>query len=98
MNPIFGHGGRKINRTQRHPQYSRQEMRPFFAEVAKGYCRKQAADRCGYPREYVLNTLYSHDDMMDQMLMLAMRAGYRIRAGLQRPPLDRYDGLYSTEE
>jgi hypothetical protein len=83
-----------IKRTQRHPQYSDHELIPFFSEIEKGYCYKQAADKCLYPREWVLNTLYSDDDTMGHMLDLSMAAGELIRTGLLPAPSDRYDGLY----
>lgn len=97
-NRFFPKAGPVVERTQRFPKYSDEEMVPFFAEIEKGYCYKQAADRCKYERKWVLNTIYSDDETADHMLMLAMRAGARIRAGLQPAPLDRYDGLYSTGE
>jgi hypothetical protein len=83
-----------IKRTQRYPQYSDHELIPFFSEIKKGYCYKQAADKCLYPREWVLNTLHSDDEAMEHMLDLSMQAGALIRAGEQEPPPDRYDNLY----
>jgi len=93
-NRLLSHPKGNIKRTQRYPQYSDHEMMPFFAEIAKGYCYKQSADHCLYPREWVMNTLYSDDDVFGHMLDLSMVAGARIRAGEQEPPYDRYDGLY----
>jgi len=84
-----------VKRIQRYPQYSDDEMIPFFEEISKGYCYKQAADHCLYPREWVMNTLYSDDDTYGYMLDLSIIAGARIREGLQQPPLDRYDRLYN---
>lgn len=86
----------RVKRLLRFPRYSDEEMMPFFDEIAKGYCYKQAADRCLYPREWVLNTIYSDDEVFDHMLSLSMQAGARIRAGLQPAPPDRYDGLYES--
>ena len=86
---------RKVVRTQRHPQYSDDEMKPFFAEIAKGYCVNQSADRCEYPRKWVWNTIYSDDDTAGYVLDLSMEAGGKIRAGLMAPPPDRYDGLWN---
>ena len=86
----------KIERTQRFPIYSDEELKPWFAEIAAGYCYKQAADRCLYVREWILNTMYSDDDVSGYMLDLSMQAGARIRAGEQEPP-NRYDGLYNQE-
>jgi len=86
---------KNVKRIQRHPQYSDEEMMPFFEEISKGYCYKQSADHCLYPREWVLNTLYSDDDVIGHMLELSMVAGALIRAGEQEPPLDRYDKLYN---
>jgi len=82
-----------IQRTQRFPSYSDRELEPFFAEVAKGYCYKQAAARCLYPAEWVLNTLYSDDDIAVHMLNLSMMARAQIETG-KIPAPKRWDGLY----
>ena len=87
---------KRIKRTPRFPIYSDHEMMPFFDEIAKGYCYKQAAARCLYPDEWVLNTIYSDDEVSDHMLSLSMVAGARIRAGEQPAPPDRWDGLYNA--
>ena len=92
-NPIFGRTNFPIKRTQRYPQYSDDEMRQFFAEIAKGYCVNQSADHCGYDRETVRNTLYSDDEIYAHVLDLSMVAGARIRAGELQAPA-RYDKLY----
>ena len=84
----------KIKRTQRFPVYSDDELMPWFAEVAKGYCYKQAADKCLYVREWILNTMYSDDDVSAYMLDLSMIARALIEKGEQPAPIDRYDGLY----
>jgi hypothetical protein len=88
-----GHRRGFVKRTPRFPRYSDDEMLPFFNEVAAGYCYKQAADRCLYPQEWVLNTIYSDDEVCQHMLELSMVAGALIRAGKQVAP-KRYDGLY----
>lgn len=91
--PYFGAQCQKVQRTQRYPQYSDHEMSPFFAEVAKGYCWKQASERAKMVPKWVNNTLYSDDDRMELLLDLAIAAGEKIRSGLVPVP-DRYDGLY----
>ena len=91
---IFGPSNFPIKRTQRYPQYSDHELTPFFKEIALGYCYKQAADRCLYPREWILNTLYSDDETYSHMLDLSIQAGALIRSGNHPAPPDRYDGLY----
>ena len=90
-NPVFG--GRQGTRKQRYPQYSADEMERFFAEVAKGYCWKQSADRARMVRKWVDNTLNSHNHLMDRLIDLAIEAGEQIRAG-DMPAPDRSDGLY----
>lgn len=85
-----------IKRTQRYPQYSDHELIPFFEYISQGYCYKQAADKCLYPPEWIMNTLYSDDDTYGYMLDLSMAAGARIRAGAQKPPPDRHDRLYDA--
>jgi hypothetical protein len=92
-NPLCGIVEQKIKRVQRYPQYSDQEMEPYFIEMSAGYCCKQAAKRCGYPWEWVENTLYSDDDTLGHVLDLSMVAGEKIRNGAQDAP-DRWDGLY----
>lgn len=82
-----------IKRTQRYPQYSDEEMEPWFAEIAKGYCYKQATDRVKYDLNMVENTLYSDDETMGHMLDLAMVAAAEIRLGRREVP-DRWDGLF----
>lgn len=84
-----------IQRTQRYPQYSDHELIPFFAEIAKGYPVDQAADRCLYPRKWIMNTLYSDDDTYCYVIDLSMVAGAMIRSGQMPAPADRYDGLYN---
>jgi hypothetical protein len=91
--PTCGCSLKKIERTQRHPQYSDEELKPFFAEVSAGYCFKQAAYRCGYPWERVNNTLLSDDETMGYCLDLSIAAGGEIRSGHRVAP-DRWDGLY----
>lgn len=83
----------RVQRVQRYPQYSDDELKPWFAEVAKGYCFWQAAERCGYDRQTILNTIYSDDEVFDHGLSLSMWAGAKIRAG-ELPVPDRHDGLY----
>ena len=68
-------------------------MEKYFEEVAKGYCWKQSADRAAMVREWVDNTLKSHDHLMDRLLALAIKAGAQIRAGELEAP-KRHDGLY----
>ena len=84
----------RIQRTQRYPQYSDHELEPWFGYVAQGYCFNQAADKCLYPRKWIWNTIYSDDDVAHYALDLSMAAGARIRAREQKPPADRYDGLW----
>ena len=83
----------RIERVQRHPQYSDEELKPWFAEVAKGYCFWQAAERCGYDRGTILNTIYSDDEVFDHGLSLSMWAAAKIRMGEMGVP-DRWDGLF----
>jgi hypothetical protein len=83
----------RIQRLQRHPQYSDEELKPWFAEVAKGYPFDQAAERCGYVVEWIMNNVYSDDEVFDHALTLSINAGARIRAG-ELPIPDRHDGLY----
>jgi hypothetical protein len=92
-NPLCGIVERKIERVQRYPQYSDEEMKPYFIELSAGYCCKQSAERCGYAWGTVENTLYSDDDLYGHVLDLSMIAGSKIRTGLQPAP-DRWDGLY----
>lgn len=93
---FFRPSTRKIERTQRFPIYSDEEMIPIFEQISKGYCYKQASAICLYPAEWVLNTMYSDDDIGGYLLDLSMVAGSLIRSGLLAPPLDRWDGLYGT--
>ena len=93
--PLCGNSRFPIKRDQRHPQYSDHELTPFFSAISAGYCVKQAADKCLYPREWILNTIYSDDEVYAHMLDLSMLAGALIRSGEQKPPEDRYDGLYN---
>ncbi len=83
----------KIDRIQRYPQYTDYELMPFFAEVASGYCVKQAAQRSMLVLDWVMNTIYSDDDTCSHVLDLSMVATYRIRAG-QMPIPDRWDRLF----
>jgi hypothetical protein len=85
-----------IKRLQRYPQYSDEELIPWFAEVAKGYPFDQAAERCGYDTVTIMNTVYSDDDTYDHALMLSINAGAKIRAG-ELPIPDRHDGLYASK-
>jgi len=85
----------KVKRTQRYPQYTDDELKPWFDEIAKGYCWMQATDHCGYSRDIMQNTMYSDDDILHHMLDLAMQAGALIRAG-KLPIPDRYDKLYEV--
>lgn len=84
----------RIERLQRQPQYSDEELAPWFAEVAKGYPFDQAAERCGYVVEWIMNTVYSDDEVCDHALGLSIEAGAKIRAG-ELPIPDRHDGLYA---
>jgi len=70
-------------------------MMPFFKQISKGYCIKQSADICLYPRDWVWNTIYSDDEVADHTLYLSMVAGAKIKAG-DLPIPHRYDRLYST--
>jgi hypothetical protein len=90
LGPIF----KPIARTQRHPQYSDTELKPFFDEVGRGYCFNQSADRSGLDRKTLWNTLYSDDETLGYALDLSMHAGALIKAGALPIP-DRHDGLYS---
>ena len=83
----------EVKRTQREPQYSEHEMERFYEQVAKGYCWKQSADNAAMVREWVDNTLRSHDKLMDRLIDLAIKAGAQIRAGELEAP-SRRDGLY----
>lgn len=83
-----------VKRKQRYPKYSEDEiLRVFAPEVSKGYCFKQSAERCKFVFEWVENTLYSDDELLDHMINLSMAAGARIRAG-DLPVPDRHDGLF----
>jgi hypothetical protein len=82
-----------IKRTQRYPQYSDHELAPWFAEIAKGFCFEQAAERCKLVWPWVQNTFYSDDEVMAHGLELSMVAGALIRAG-KLPIPARHDGLY----
>jgi len=82
-----------IARTQRWPQYSDDELVAWFDEVAKGYPFDQAADRVGYVWAWVLNTVYSDDEVYAHALNLSINAGALIRAG-KLPIPDRHDKLY----
>lgn len=90
----YAGASKRVKRTPRFPRYSDHEMMPFFDEMAKGYCYKQAAYNCLYPAEWVLNTIYSDDEVADHMLSLSMVAGAKIKLGEQKPPMDRWDHLY----
>ena len=70
-------------------------MQPFLDEIEKGYCYKQAADRLGYRRAWVLNTLHSDDRLFALTIDLAMQASALIKSGALAAPADRYDGLYN---
>lgn len=83
----------KIRRTQRHPQYSDEELKPFFAEVSKGYCFEQATKQARLDWQTMRNTLYGDDETMAYSLDLAMVAGALIRRG-DLPIPDRWDRLY----
>jgi hypothetical protein len=89
LGPVDG----RIKRTQRLPQYSDEELAPWFAEVAKGYSFEQAAERCKLVWKWVENTVYSDDEVFEHGLNLSMVAGAKIRAGLMSVP-DRHDKLY----
>ncbi len=84
-----------IPRTQRRPQYSDEELAPWFAEIAKGYSFEQAAERCKLVWDWVRNTFYSDDEVMAYALDLCLQAGALIRAG-KLPVPDRHDGLYGV--
>lgn len=92
-NRFYGRGGGFVKRTQRHPQYLDDDLRPFFAEVSAGYCFKQAAQRACMDWKTLNNTLDSDDESLVHALNLSMVAGAKIRAGLMNVP-DRHDGLY----
>jgi hypothetical protein len=66
---------------------------PWFAEVAKGYCFEQAAERCLYVWEWIENTFYGDDEVYTHALDLAIAANALIRMG-KIPVPDRHDGLY----
>jgi len=83
----------RIQRLQKYPRYSDDELKPWFDEVAKGHPFDQAAERCGYVVEWIMNTVYSDDEVFDHGLTLSMMAGAKIRAG-ELPIPDRHDGLY----
>jgi hypothetical protein len=82
-----------VKRKQRQPQYGDNELIPWFDEVAKGYCFKQAAERCQLVWEWVENTVYSDDDVYEHALNLSMVASAKIRAR-EMPVPDRHDKLY----
>jgi len=90
---IFSQARFPIQRTQRYPQYSDEELAPWFAEIAAGYCFEQAAERCKLVWEWVQNTFYSDDEVYAHGLELSMVAGALIRAG-KLPVPDRHDKLY----
>jgi len=83
----------RIQRTQRYPQYTDEELAPWFNEVAKGYAFEQAASRAMMVWQAVENTIYGDDDVFAHALNLSMVAGAKMRAG-ELPAPDRWDGLY----
>lgn len=83
----------RIKRKQRGEIYTDEELVPYFAEMAKGYCCGQTDDRCGYSRQKVMDTIYSDDEVFEHVIDLSMVAGAKIRKGELEVP-DRYDGLY----
>ncbi len=91
--PIFGSVKFPIPRLQRHPQYTDEELAPWFAEIAAGYCFEQAAERCKLVWEWVQNSFYSDDEVYAHGLELSMVAGALIRDG-KLPVPDRHDKLY----
>ena len=93
MGDRFTTASGEVKRTQRYPQYSREELYPFLAEVWYGFPFEEAATRAGLDWVTTRNTLYSHDDLMEEALDLSMIAGELIRRGLKPTP-DRHDGLY----
>ena len=96
MNRYFGRAGGVV-RTQFYPQYSDDELKPFFKEVSAGYCFKQATERAGMDWQTMHNTLYGDDDTIGYALDLSMVAGANIRAG-KLPVPDRHDKLYQRIE
>jgi hypothetical protein len=82
-----------VKRTQRYPQYTDEELWPFFTEVYKGYPFQEATERLGLDWKTMNNTLYSDDEVMYHAMDLAMAAGALIRQGELEVP-DRADGLY----
>ena len=85
-----------IPRTQRYPQYGDEELAPWFAEIAAGYCFEQASERCKLVWEWVQNSFYSDDEVYAHGLELSMVAGALIRAG-KLPVPDRHDKLYRVD-
>ena len=82
-----------VPRLQRYPQYTDDELVPWFNEVAKGYAFEQAASRAMMVWQAVENTIYGDDDVFAHALRLSMLAGAKIRSGEQAAPR-RADGLY----
>jgi len=84
----------KVQRTRRREiLYTDKELMPWFDEIAKGYCYKQACKRAGLDHDKLHDTMYSDDEVMWHMLDLSTYAGALIRSGKLEVP-DRWDGLY----
>lgn len=90
---VWGKSSRRVERTQRYPQYTDEELKPFFTQVSKGFCFEQATEKAGMDWTTMRNTLYGDDETIGYALDLSMVAGARIRDGEMAVP-DRYDGLY----
>jgi hypothetical protein len=79
---------------QRYPQYTDDELVPWFNEVSKGYPFEQAASRAMMHWQAVENSIYGDDDIYAHALNLSMVAGALIRRGELPAPV-RWDGLYN---
>lgn len=73
--------------------YSDEELKPWFEQVSKGYCFKQACKIIGYSWPTLEGQLNSDREVCGYALDLAMVAGALIRKG-ELPVPARYDGLY----
>lgn len=91
MGHLFWTHYRRVRRAHRFPKYSDHELQPFFAEIEKGYCWRQAAERCLYPYEFMLSTLISNKTALERMIELEHAAREAIRSGAMVAPADKWE-------
>lgn len=72
--------------------YTDEELKPYFDEIAKGYCYKQSAENIGYNLDKLESTL-NDVEVRIHIVDLSMVAGAKIRIG-ELPVPSRHDGLY----